>query len=572
MNGEQWIIREPAPALAAELAAEHQISPVTAQVLINRGLGDTNKLQTFFSGSLADLPDPFDMAGVAEACEVFVSAIACGKRIVLFGDYDVDGMTGCAILYLFLKRCAVSVDVHIPDRMTEGYGLNIPALERLKQEGADIVVAIDNGTTAFKELEWAQNHGLQVIIIDHHESPQEIPPCAALVNPKHPQSAHPDKTLCSAGLAFNLTIALRARLRQDNFFKAGNEPDLRGLLDLVCLGTVADMVPLQGQNRLLVRYGLKLLQEGTRPGLAALKEVSAISARPIGTYEIGFQLAPRLNAAGRLANARLGFRLLTTEDGMEARQIADQLNRLNQQRRDIEQKILEEAVAQVESETSLERSAAIVVASPDWHPGVIGIVATRLTEAFHRPALVIALKGEKGKGSGRSFGGINLYGALRECADHLDGFGGHKQAAGLTIAKKQLASFTERFQAAVAAMVPAGGLCKTLHIDQVLPIDRLSPEFVDELERLAPFGIGNPKPLFVTEAVELRDPRVVGQKHLRVRVSGRDGDWPAIGFGLAERYDSETDLYQIAYRPVWNEFRGKRSLELQIESLRPYSN
>lgn len=569
---ERWLLKKQNPELAKQLAQACDIGDITAQVLIHRGLEDPEAIRRFFSSQLTDLPDPFQLPGIQEAVDLLLQVIEEKRPTCLFGDYDVDGMTGCAILHLFLSRCGVPVDIYIPDRSAEGYGLSLQALEAIHGRGAKLVITIDNGTTAFQELQWARDHGMDTIVVDHHESPQEMPPCAALINPKHPGSAHPDRTLCSAGLAFNLVVALRAQLRRTGYFKEHPEPNLKELLDLVCLGTVADMVPLQGQNRLLVRYGLLQIDAAQRPGIAALKDVAGVTDRLLNTRDIGFSLAPRLNAAGRLADALLGVRLLTTENVSEARRLAEQLNRLNDERRLIESQLLEAAIEQVEAQQPAEKKNAIVVAAQKWHPGVMGIAAARLTELYERPVFVIALQGETGKGSARSFGGVDLYAAMQACADHLLRFGGHRQAAGLSIQAEQVAAFRERLQEVVAEMLPAEGFHRTFEFDSPLSTDAIEAALVTELEGLSPFGIGNPQPLFLSEPVRLLSPNVVGKGHLRVQVAGAGAKWPAIGFGLAEHYEladhSPASRYELAYRPTWNEYRGERSIQLNIQSFR----
>ncbi len=568
---EYWQVYPLQSEKSEQIAADHGLTQVAAQVLLNRGLSDPQMITQHLSGRLAELPDPLQIPGVSDAVAVLCEAVYEKLSVTLFGDYDVDGMTGCSILSDFLQRCGVSVSIYIPDRSTEGYGVSVAGLEKIAEQGADIVVTIDNGTSAFEELEWATSHGLRVIVIDHHESPTRMPACEALVNPKHPQSEHPDKNLCSAGLAFNLMIALRARLRAEGFFKDKIEPDLKDLLDLACLGTVADMVPLLGQNRLLVRYGLEKIHQGLRPGVMALKKVSAIQDKVIGTGEVGFQLAPRLNAAGRMDDARLGVQLLTTQNSREAKSLAEKLDRLNQQRRDVETQMIEEAIEQVEGQPESQRQYGIVVASPDWHPGVMGIVAAKLTELYHRPAFVIALQGETGKGSARTFGGVDLYESMLACSDYLLKFGGHRQAAGLTIAVDQVQPFAEQLQEVIASNLSPEGFRATLKIDQIWPTDDITEQAVTDLESLAPFGIGYPSPLFQTEPVQLLNPRILKDRHLKVTIAGRKKRWSAIGFDLAERYEAVSDAktFEIIYRPGWNEYRGSRKVELFLKSLRP---
>lgn len=568
---QRWLVKPANPELAKTLAADHNISPTAAQLLINRGLTAKEEIHHYFHSRLRDLSDPLTLPDMELAVRTLVSAIENKKRIVLYGDYDVDGITGLSILYLFLSQSGANVSIYIPNRVSEGYGLNLQALKKIHAQGCDLIIAIDNGTVAFEELDWTAKQGLEVIVIDHHESPSTRPTCTALINPKHPDSTYPDKALCSAGLSFNLAIALRAALRQKSFYTNHQEPDLKDFLDLVCLGTIADMVPLQGQNRLLTRYGLKCLNQTTRPGFVALKEVSGIQNRSIGTYEVSFLLAPRLNAAGRLADAQLGVQLLITEDRMEARRLAIQLDRLNRERRNIEQTMLSEAIAQVEQLPNELKRYAIVVSSDSWHPGVMGIVASRLVKQYQLPAFVIALQGEHGTGSARTFAEVNLYSLLSTCSDLLIRYGGHRAAAGLTIKKEKISAFREYIQAAIKETVLGEDLQATLHIDQELSCEEISATTVDELEQLSPFGIGNPEPLFVSNPIRLLSPQIVAERHLKVTVAGRRCSFPAIGFGLAGHFEAVSQNehhYLLAYRPQWNEFGGERSIQLVLQSLR----
>lgn len=570
----RWRIRSADPDAAASIAAAHNISPTLAQLLLNRGFSAKDDIDAFLNHRLSHLADPFRLPGVEEAVELLISAIREKKRVLLFGDYDVDGMTGSAIMYSFLCRFGVPVEIYIPDRSREGYGLSQAALEEIHRRCTDILVTIDNGTTAFQELQWARDHGMKIIVIDHHESPKTMPPCEALINPKHPQSAYPDQTLCSAGLTFNLLVALRQRLRDEGFFQDMAEPDLREWLDLVCLGTIADMVPLSGQNRVLVRYGLRHLGAAKRPGIAALKQVGGLENRRIGSTEVGYGLAPRLNAAGRLADAQLGVRLLVTEDQHEALRLAEHLEKLNQERRRIEQDMVEGAVRLIEAMPDTQKRMAIVVASPDWHAGVMGIVAARLTHLYHRPAVVIALDGEEGKGSARSYGDIDLYQSLSACQDLMKKFGGHTKAAGMSLRADQVPELTERLQEVIETQTKPEERLQALEIDQRLPCADVEAALVNELDRLEPFGIGNPEPLFITEPVRFVNPRVVGRGHLKTTLAGQERSWPAIGFGLADAFERMPDkegYFEVAYRPFWSEFQGKRNLELQLQALRPYS-
>lgn len=567
----RWVLTKTSPELAETIASRHQLDPLIAQLLVNRGIDSDAAIRHHLASRLQDMPDPTGLPDMEAAVATLQGAIAQKKRIVLFGDYDVDGISGSSILWIFLTGLKAHVRVYIPDRQSEGYGLSIAALKKIHAEGCDLLITIDNGTQAFAELAWAREHGMEAIVIDHHESPTERPECAALINPKHPQSAYPDKTLCSAGLCFNLLVALRAALRKTGAFGQGSEPDLKPYLDLVALGTIADMVPLTGLNRLLTRYGLRVLSQGARPGIAALKEVSGIHGRSVGTFEVGFILAPRLNAAGRLAHARLGVELLTTEDLNRARQLAAKLQRLNQERRSIESEIVEQAIAQAEGQAPEESHRVIVVAGREWHPGVIGIVAAKLTERFQKPACVIALSAERGVGSARTFAGIDLYALLSKCAEQLIRFGGHQAAAGFTIQQDKVDRLRIQMQAAAAELFPDQTVTAILKLDDRLACHHLNTRMVDEIDRLAPFGVGNPEPLFLSEPIRFSELQIVGDNHLRATVQSGAKSLPAIAFRMAERYPElkrNSGHYELAYRPQWNEFRGEKNIQLVVQDIR----
>jgi single-stranded-DNA-specific exonuclease len=554
-----------------KIAAAEKIPPILAQVLLNRGVATQEDVHAYLRARLVDMPDPFSLPGIREAVAALINAIHQKERVFLFGDYDVDGITGSSILHECLTYYGLSVSTYIPNRSREGYGLNIAALDEIKEQGAEFLITIDTGTTAFTELDHAKALGLKVIVVDHHESPNKMPACVALINPKHPESEHPDKTLCSAGLCFNLAIALRAQLRSQSFFLEREEPDLRDLLDLVCLGTIADMVPLQGQNRLLVRYGLQKIVTTKRPGMQALKLVSDLSKPSMNTADVSFRLAPRLNAAGRLADAKLGVQLLTTQDDAEASRVARRLDGLNQERRHIETQIVDAAMRQADALSDDQKEWATVVAAQDWHPGVIGIVAARLVEAYKKPAIVIALQGDQGMGSCRTYAGVDLYACLSQASHHLSKFGGHQAAAGLSIESTRVTEFRKDFQAIVKDFAD-GALKEELKIDGLVQLADLNAELVEAIQQLAPFGMGNRGPLFISEPVRLMRPRIVGKGHLRVTVTGETIAWPAIGFGLAEEYEklsSQTKLFEVAYVPEWNEFRGERTLQMNLKALRP---
>ncbi|HEX8909937.1 MAG TPA: single-stranded-DNA-specific exonuclease RecJ, partial [Anaeromyxobacteraceae bacterium] len=452
MLARRWVEVACDDAVAARLSRELGLDPLAARVLACRGLADPADANRFLDPKLSDLPDPFLMSGMERAVERLARALEAGERIALYGDYDVDGVTSTALLAGFLRAAGGDVLTYVPHRLVEGYGLNTDAVRRLAEGGARLLVSLDCGITSVAEVRAAAELGVDAVVVDHHTVPVELPAAVAILNPHQPRCGYPYKPLAAVGVTFCLAMALRKRLREAGRFGATRpEPNLRQALDLVALGTVADVVPLTGVNRILVRWGLEELARTGRPGLRALKRVAGIAdGAPVGAGQVGFRLGPRLNAAGRLDDAGRGVRLLLSRDEGEATALADELDRENRARQEIEHQILEQAVVQAE-----ERVAAgargLVLWRESWHPGVVGIVASRVVERFHRPAVLVGVANGAGKGSGRSIEAFHLHDALTACAGHLQRFGGHKHAAGVTVDPAALPAFRGAFEAFAAA-------------------------------------------------------------------------------------------------------------------------
>ncbi len=542
-----------------------RISPLSVRLLLNRGICSPDQARHFLYPALSDLPEPFTMKGMDRAVSRIARALRHGEKIALYGDYDVDGTTATAVLFLFLKEAGVPVEFFIPDRVKEGYGLNLDALKNIRASGAALLITADCGISSEEEIRWAGENGLEVVVTDHHEVPGKLPPALAILNPKQRDCPYPFKGLAGVGVAFNLIIGLRSFLRKEGFFK-GAGPNLKGYLDLVALGTVSDVVPLTGANRILVKYGLEELSRPTRPGIVALKEVSGLESGPVDTVAVNFRLAPRINAAGRLEDAGQVVRLLTTQDPGEARRIAVHLNELNSLRQGIEEKILIDA-RQMIGARAAEKTNSLVLASVDWHPGVIGIVASRLAEEFHRPTILIALREKLGKGSGRSISAFSLYEGLKACETWMEGFGGHDQAAGLVIRAERIPGFCRAFEDIVAQRLTEEDLVPRLDLDALARLEDLQDPFLAELGALAPFGPGNPEPIVGLEALDVLSSRVVGKDHLRIRV--KQGRWcrDAIGFGMGCRHPLSGEGMKMAIVPQVGLFQGKRSLQLRIVDL-----
>jgi single-stranded-DNA-specific exonuclease len=563
------------------VALEHSaaIPAVVAQLLVCRGIHDARRARDFLEAPLAHLRDPDDLPGLPAAADRITAAVAAGRRIVIYGDYDVDGMSGTAILYLCLKMLSADVSYYVPHRIDEGYGLHASALETLAAAGAGMIVTVDCGATSLAEAQKARQLGLELIITDHHHFRHELPAADCIVHPALPGTAYPFTGLCGAGVAFKLAWALCQRASQSK--KVG--PRMRNFLmqavGLVSLGTVADVVPLLDENRVLVRHGLLSLRERPVPGVAALAGLVGLDAQvALSSEDVAFKLAPRLNAAGRLGQATLGVELLTTDSTERAGALAAYLHELNGSRESLERSIYLAAHKQAVEQFDPDADAALVLAKRGWHPGVIGIVAARLAEKFHRPVVLVAfdpLAVKPGVGSARSAGGFDLSAAFEACGEHLVGHGGHAAAAGLKIDEDRLDAFRAQFCEVAAAEMSTRGRVAELRIDAEVPFSALTSATVADIERLAPFGHCNPRPLLCTSGVTLSaEPKPVGggQRHLSLRLAQHGVQLRAIAFGGGEwagELSAATGPIAVAFRPFVNHFRGRKSVELQVCDWQP---
>lgn len=544
------------------LSQELKVSSLTAQLLINRGLVDVDKASYFLSPSLKNLHNPFVMKDMDKAVGRIIRALRDGEGIAIYGDYDVDGTTATALLYLFLKDLGANVGYYIPERLKEGYGLNSPALARLSQKGVRVVITTDCGISNYDEVAFANGLGVDVIITDHHEPPLKLPPAYAILNPKQTHCPFPFKDLAGVGVAFNLVIALRGRLREDGRFSSG-VPNLKGYLDLVALGSIADMVPLIDENRVFVSYGLELLTRSSRPGVRALKEISGCEG-VVKTGVVSFQLAPRINAAGRLARADTSVRLLTTEDYGEAKELARILDRENSARQRLEEMILREAIQEIEG-GGLKDERAIVLAREGWHPGVIGLVASKLVELYYRPTILISFQGDKGKGSARGIKTFHVLDGLKECSFLLERYGGHKAAAGLTISRDNINAFKSTFSGLMERLKDED-LIPEVSLDAFIHLEEMNEGVVREMEGLAPFGLANPEPLLGVRGVHIMHSQVVGSGHLRMRVRQKDFIFNAIAYGLGGMHPIE-GMFEVAFTPYIDEWQGVKELRLKVREI-----
>jgi single-stranded-DNA-specific exonuclease len=565
---ERWRLRPRNPEAEAVLRRELELHPLLAQLLVQRGHCTPEQAHAFLNPRLRDgLRSPFLFRGMRCAADRVVQALARGERIAIYGDYDLDGVSGSALLYAFLRSLGTEPIVYIPDRMREGYGLHQPAIASLAQSGTGLLITVDCGAASHSQIRFATQLGLDSIVCDHHQVPAEPLPALAALNPAAPDSGFPFPGLCGAGTAFYLAWAVRSRLAEKGVTSL---PDLRELLDLVTLGTIADVVPLEAENRVLVRHGLAALTEGRRLGIAALKNISRVTN--VTSSAVAFRLAPRLNAIGRLGSAQAALELLVTDIPERAQQLATELQDANRQRQALEGAILKDALALCRNDPNWENRRAIVLASSEWHPGVIGIVAARLVEKFGRPTVLIAIDENSGVGRGsvRSTSGVNCYRALADCAPLLTAFGGHHMAAGFSIAVEHLEAFAQAFDEAVAKQTRAPQ--PTVHwADAVLELDQIDPaDLASCLVALEPFGPGNPEPVFFARGVRLRAAQTFGGQHLRLFAEQRGKAWPAMWFQWGDEFPPDPNSsYDVLFSIEAHSSNGEAPLRLRLLRLRP---
>jgi single-stranded-DNA-specific exonuclease len=566
---KRWVLKEAAPQAVAQLSEQLNISPMLARILVLRGFTDAPLARRYLSSSLRhDLPSPFEMADMEPAVRRLIEALRNKEQIGVWGDYDVDGTTGAAVLVSFLREIGAQPIYHVPHRIEEGYGLNTDGLRRLHERGVSLVVTVDCGISNAQEVAAAGTMGLDVVVVDHHQPPAELPPAVAVINPHRQDCSFPDKGLCAAGLAFYLVIGLRARLREQGWFAGATEPDIRRYLDIVTLGTIADMVPLKGVNRTLIRRGLVELATSTRPGLVALKQVAGIAAGEVSAGQVGFRLGPRINAAGRVDYGIKVVELLTTDSNEIALRIAQELDAHNSERRAIEAAVLEFALAQASSMVSGGLCHSLVLAGEGWHPGVLGIVASRIVEKYHRPTVVIGFNGSEGKGSARSIRGFHMVEGFRRCAEHLTKFGGHEYAGGLSIESANLEYFAKAFEIVARQVLTDEDLLPMLEVDAQLRFADIGFPLARELDVLKPFGVGNPEPLFVTPQVEVCE-RKVFSAGLRYRLRENSRVIGGVIFGVDDDYPGGVgEMVDVAYRLGENDWNGASTVELKIVDVR----
>lgn len=565
-----------------DLSVQLPVSAVLAQILSARGYEDHGLARIFLNSKLNELHDPELLPGVPAAADRIVSALQAGRRITIYGDYDVDGVTATSLLWHCLKLAGATVDYYIPSRLEEGYGINSEAIAKLHAEDPQrLLVSVDCGICSVEEAALAKSLGLELIITDHHHMGDQLPDAAVLVHPRLPGTAYPFGELCGAGVAFKLAWAICQRLGDGKKASPRMREFLISAVGLAAVGTVADVVPLLGENRILVRFGLTSLPEKCSVGLKALMKIAGLEGRPeLQAEDIAFAIAPRINAAGRLGQARLAVELLTTDAPDRAASLAVYIDEQNKVRQTVERKVFKQAKEQVEAHPEWLDQAALVLADSDWHPGVIGIVASRVTEHFQKPAVLISINQSEGigQGSGRTFANFDLHSGLTACQSYLLKFGGHRAAAGLKIAVDQIESFRAAFGQHVGDNHEVQECDFELRIDAEVRLSDLTLNAVKELDRLGPFGRDNPRPVLATQGVDLAEPprrMGEGERHLSLTVRQGSRKMRAISFGHGDWADEIAaavaggSTISICFAPIINRFRGQENVEMQLIDWKP---
>ncbi|MCX6175206.1 MAG: single-stranded-DNA-specific exonuclease RecJ [Ignavibacteriales bacterium] len=566
MQTKSWKVKEASDDKSAlALSDSLNVSSIIAHLLLLRGITNFFEAKTFFRPSLESLRDPFLMNGMQEATQRVIKALTTNEKICVYGDYDVDGTCSAALMYLFLKELGAKVETYIPNRITEGYGVSITSIDILKERGINLLITVDCGITAVEEIAHAKKLGIETIVCDHHKPKDILPDAYAVLDPIKPGCTYPFKHLSGAGVAFKLAVAVGERI--------GKKDLALKYLDLVALAGAADIVPLIDENRILVKEGIDLINTNPRPGILALIKGARMEPGNLSAGQIVFTIAPRINAVGRLGDAIRAVDLFTTDSPKKALELAQVLEDENIERRKIDEMTFSHAMQLVDSEIDFDANLGIVLHYEDWHPGVIGIVASRLVEKFHRPAVMLTTIDGVAKGSARSVPGFNIYEALQNCDDLLLQFGGHEAAAGLAVELEKLDEFKLRFNAVLRQSMTSENIIHEINIDAKLSFSEISPKFLRVLDQFAPFGPGNMRPVFLSENVSLvYQPRIVGSNHIvtSLKQNGNDKVFDAIGFNLgafATHIDKEKNLVDIVYTIESVQKDGKTYPQIRLKDI-----
>ena len=557
-----------------ELARELGVSPIISEILTSRNIANSTEARKYLTPSLTDLHNPFLMQGVKEGVSRVIKAIYAGEKIAIYGDYDADGVTSVVLLLKFLKDIDVSASYYIPNRINNGYGLHNKIIDQIKDSGATLLITVDCGISDYEQVMHAESLGLDVIILDHHEIPPTVPKTVATINPHRTDCQFPFKNLAAVGIVFNFLIALRGTLRQEGFWADRPYPNLRNYLDLVALGTIGDIAPLIDENRIFAKIGLELISHGSRVGVRALKEVCGLEHQStVTSRSASFILLPRINAAGRIASPDDAVQLLMSDHMEEAKPLARKLDEYNRRRQLLEKTIFQDIVKDVEGKGGLEQVSSLVFASADWHPGVIGIVASKLVERFCRPVILISLKEGIGKGSGRSVADFNIYKGLKKCDSLLLAYGGHQFAAGISIREDGVAEFAEMLDDVIRKETDITKFVSKTLIDSECRLKDINYDLLAQIGALAPFGSRNPEPVICVRNVHVTSSTVVGKNNLRIKVHEDGTSRDSIWFSKGQFRDSLAGTpVDIAFTPQINEWNGYSDIQLNLKDIaRPAS-
>ncbi|MBU0698257.1 MAG: single-stranded-DNA-specific exonuclease RecJ [Pseudomonadota bacterium] len=574
---KRWQILQPDPQSIETLCKTLNCHRATAAALVNRKITSAKKALVFLNAALNHLRPPADIKDMDAAVRRIVDAVIRHEHILIFGDYDVDGVTATAILLEFFRYIGTKVSYYIPHRAKEGYGLQVNHIsEFARPRGITLIITVDCGSGSHDAVKAAQAAGIDVIITDHHIPPGNLPQAVAVVNPKRSECTSGFNDLAGVGVAFYMLLCLRKQLRDINFWQNRPQPNLKKVCDLVALGTLADMVPLVDENRILSKNGLDIINTGDRLGIKALLNVSGIQRHAVDAEDMVFRLIPRLNAAGRLDHASMGVDLLTTKNFATASKIAQVLSDLNEKRRSLEKTIFDQIRTYLKSNPHLLQKKTLILSGNDWHEGVLGIVAARIVNEYFRPVILLSTSGDIARGSARSIPGFDIYKGLQACAHDLESFGGHSMAAGLKIHIEKIARFQKNFEGAVIRMTNPDDFILNRSIDYELDFDEISNTLIDELESLKPFGTGNHEPIFLARNIKVTSSAIVGNYHRRMllkRVSGtRNNIFKAIHYNIRNKAPLPEILDRIVFRLRWNRWNDRKTAQIVIDDTSPNIN
>ncbi len=565
-----WKILEPDIETVRSVSKIVKCGQIIATILANRDLTLQENITPFLNPSLSNLGSPFEIKDMDNAVKRIASAVQNSEKILIFGDYDVDGITATAIVYEFLKKAEADIIFYIPHRIKEGYSIKKESIDYAKKKGANLIITVDCGSNGFEAVEEAKKAGIDIIITDHHETPEILPDAYAVINPKRKDCSSGLEHLAGVGVAYYLIICIRKYFRDIDFWNESKpEPNLKELCDLVALGTVADIVPLVNENRILVKTGLENINKSARLGIKKLIKISKINGGKIDAEDISFKLAPRLNAAGRMDSANCAVRLLIAQKDADAGNIAENLNQLNIERQNTEKKALDKVFAYIKGDSNILKRKSLVLVDKDWHQGIIGIMASRIAKKFKRPTLLIALNESLGKGSARSIPGIDIYEAFKKCESYLEDFGGHPMAAGIQIKKDNIKDFKEHFEKTITDFLNGKKPEADIIIDQKITLADINSQLITALEPLKPFGSANPEPLFIAENVTVQKSWIIGKTHKKMLLKDETCKnsklIPAIQFNIdIEDMDIKKFDY-IIFNASFNKWNGNNNIQLQIK-------